>query len=321
MQSIAAFGEVMLELAPAESTPANTKTLSYAGDTYNTALTMARLGLPTSYITRLGKDVYSQHILSALREENVDTQGISFSEDKIPGLYMISNSANGEREFSYWRGQSAARELFVDASNVMQLSRHLQNYGWLYFSGISLAILDDIARANYISFLKHFRNAGGKIAFDSNFRPRLWENTEKAQRVILSALELSSIALLTLDDEQLLWGDPEQRVLEASLSRYSQFNIDEIVFKRGAEDVIVYQNGHQQNFPVPKVDNVLDTTAAGDTFNAGYLAARLCGKTIANAVQQACACAAVIIQHCGGVIPRSVFNEELKSELNKRRPT
>ncbi len=308
MPDIAVVGEVMLELAPGQTT--DSLTLSYAGDTYNTAVTLARLGVDTAYITRLGRDRYSQAILQRLADENIDTTGIDLSEARVPGLYMIHNSPDGEREFAYWRGQSAARELFHPRLDSSAVRRKLLASPWLYFSGISLAILEDKARADYIDFLQEYRAAGGRIAFDSNYRPRLWASREEAQHFTKLALTYSNVGLLTMDDEEALWGPCTDLA-----ARYHDYALDELVFKRGAEDVLVLENhtpenGNSHAFPVMKVEPV-DTTAAGDNFNAGYLAARIQGQSIASAVRLACDCAGIIIQHRGGVIPREVFLEEL----------
>lgn len=314
MPDIAVVGEVMLELAPLSPEQSSTLKLGYAGDTYNTAITLARLGAATAYVTRLGKDLYSQAILAKLASENIETSGITFSDRRIPGLYMIHNHPDGEREFAYWRGQAAAREMFASAEQASALNTFLMSCPWLYFSGITLAILGDEGRRNYIGFLQQYREQGGKIAFDSNYRPALWADKDQAQRWTRQALELCDIALLTLDDEQELWGIDAANAAQ----HYTAYGIDELVFKRGAEDVVVVHNGRESRFPVAKVARPLDTTAAGDNFNAGYLAARLAGASIEYAVHQACDCATVIIQHRGGVIEQDTFMQELAARQSQR---
>lgn len=312
MPDIAVVGEVMLELAASTPDTPCTLNLAYAGDTYNTAITMARLGTATSYVTRLGKDLYSSRILRRLGDENIDSRGVSFSPDRMPGLYMIHNREDGEREFAYWRSQSAAKELFSPDFDFSTVKQHLMQAPWLYFSGITLAILSEQGRANYIDFLQQYRQRGGKIAFDSNFRPALWASKSAAQAAVEAALTLSNIALLTLDDEELLW-DKNLHDLADINEHYKDFDIDELVFKRGAEDVLVVQRGEPSRFTVNKIAKPVDTTAAGDNFNAGYLAARLHNQSLEKAVRLACNCAGVIIQHRGGVIDKQLFLSELNA--------
>lgn len=317
MPQIAAIGEVMIELAPAGTQAESGKTLntlSFAGDTYNTVVSLARLGIEASYVSRLGDDRFSDSIITNLSDENVATHTIQRAKGEVPGLYMIQNTPDGEREFFYWRGQAPAKQLF-DKNNpgTASLLDSLSGHPWLYFSGITLAIISEEARQTLFAFLASYRASGGKVAFDSNYRPRLWDSAHEAQQATTAALAQTDLALLTLDDEALLWGEDDD-LLEQAKTRYQKLAISELVFKRGAEDVIIIQNenGHEteSRVDVPKVNNIVDTTAAGDTFNAGYLSARLKGESATEAAKEACRCANVIIRHRGGVIPKQVFLDE-----------
>ncbi len=309
MAKIACIGEVMIELAPSPAQyrgEAELKTLAYAGDTYNTVVTLARLGAAAAYITRLGDDHYSDAIVAALNSEGVAAEGVIRHRGMVPGLYMIHNSDDGEREFFYWRSQAPARQLFHHTDEIVRWESELAETDWLYLSGITLAIIGDTGRQNLIAFIQRFRERGGKLAFDSNYRPRLWPSAQEAQIAITELLEHTDLALLTLDDEALLWGAGADTVVGVR-ERYGHCGIPEIVLKRGPEDVLILQGDQETAVPVTPVDNIVDTTAAGDTFNAGYLAKRLTGGSPENSAQQASRCAGVVIQHRGGVIDREVF--------------
>jgi len=312
MAKIACIGEVMIELAATESSDQarEFKALSYAGDTYNTAVTLARLGTDTTYVTRLGDDHYSDAIIARLHTEGVGTQAIIRQESTVPGLYMIHNSPDGEREFFYWRSQAPARELFTQRQEISLLEQTLNDCTMVYLSGITLAIISPAARQQLLAFLRRFKERGGQVAFDSNYRPRLWQTPEQAQQATRELLSVTDLALLTLDDEELLWGDSEDPVA-AVQQRYGDYSIAEIVLKRGAQEVIIVKGEQRTQVAVPKVEQIVDTTAAGDTFNAGYLAARSAGESAEAAAAQACRCAAVIIQHRGGVIDRELYLSEL----------
>lgn len=317
MPQIAAIGEVMIELAPAGMDPQTGKplnTLSFAGDTYNTVVSLARLGIDASYVTRLGDDRFSDSIIANLSDESVATALIDRAQNDVPGLYMIQNTSDGEREFFYWRDQAPAKQLFDPTRpDTEKLLDGLSHHPWLYFSGISLAIISGEARQALFAFLASYRANGGKVAFDSNYRPRLWGDRQEAQQATMAALTQTDLALLTLDDEALLWGENDDLLTEAK-ARYTKLGIPELVFKRGAEDVIILETAdnteRECRVIVPKVENIIDTTAAGDTFNAGYLAARLKGQNAEQAAQEANRCANVIIRHRGGVIPKQVFLDE-----------
>ena len=313
MAHIAAIGEVMVELAPfpvdiPEAKNRELMALSFAGDTYNTSVYMARLGLKTDYVTNLGEDTFSQQIMQRLDSENIGTAMIQCFPGRSPGLYIIRNTSDGEREFSYWRKEAPARELFSTAENCEALFEQLKHCDCVYLSGITLAIIGEHARQHLLSVLQKLRAANVSIAFDTNYRPRLWNNKQEAQSAMLRVMQHTDIALLTLDDEFLLWGDD---TLEGCKERYKNCQLRELVLKRGAEDAVIITADLQIHVPVPPVANVIDTTGAGDTFNAGYLAARLQGASPEDAARQGIRCAGIIIRHRGAVIEKSVFDKEL----------
>lgn len=313
MAHIAAIGEVMVELAPFPVNPAEAggkdiMALGFAGDTYNTSVYMARLGLKTDYVTKLGEDPYSQQIMQRMAGENIGTDMIERVTGRSPGLYIIRNTPDGEREFFYWRKEAPARELFATPETSSALVQQLKACNCVYLSGITLAIIGEQGRGNLLEALKQLRTAGVTIAFDSNYRPRLWRDKQEAQQAMLQIMQHTDIALLTLDDEQLLWGDDS---IEGCKARYAACALRELVLKRGAQDAVIISNGSQVHVPVPPVANVIDTTGAGDTFNAGYLAARLQNASAEDAARQGIRCAGIIIRHRGAVIERSVFDKEL----------
>lgn len=311
MTQIACIGEVMIELATAPSNSGQVlKALSYAGDTYNTVVTLARLGATADYVTRLGDDHYSDAVINRLASESVGSDAIVRQTGKVPGLYMIHNSPDGEREFFYWRDRAPARELFHHDSEIATLEAKLAQTEMVYLSGITLAIIGQQGRRNLMGFLQRFRAKGGKVAFDSNYRPRLWASASEAQAANRELLALTDLALLTLDDEELLWGTQGDAIGELQ-ERYRDLNISEIVLKRGSENVVILKGTERTETAVPPVTDIVDTTAAGDTFNAGYLAAHLAGKNPDECARQANRCAGVIIRHRGGVIDKTVFLEEV----------
>jgi len=312
MARIAAIGEVMVELSPfpgAESNGRDLMALSFAGDTYNTSVYMARLGLQTDYVTRLGDDPYSATILARMAEEKIGTDLIDQVPGRSPGLYVIRNTPDGEREFFYWRKEAPARELFDDAARTARLIEQLSVVDCVYLSGITLAIIGEAGREALFSALAGLREKGVKIAFDSNFRPRLWSDKKQAQEAMLRVLRVTDIALLTLDDELLLWGDES---IDGCIARYQGLPLEELVLKRGASDTVIIQQGVQTSVPVPPVSNIVDTTGAGDTFNAGYLAGRLAGLSAVESAKQGTRCAGIIIRHRGGVIDKAIFEQALQ---------
>ncbi len=306
---ILAIGEVMLELAPAgEAGGKKLLALGYAGDTYNTAIYLTRLGVSTAYFTRLGDDPYSSELLQLMAQEGLDTTSIEIVSGRTPGLYLIANQPNGERSFSFWRGQSPAREMFSTQASAAALEQRLLAIPYAYLSGVTLGILSDEARASLLRILANFRARGGKVVFDNNYRPQLWRNREHACGAMAGALAVADIALLTDDDEARLWGSGEPVDV---LGRCMDAGVGEVVIKRGPNPVVVAASGgggcREQQVEVPPVAQVVDTTAAGDSFNAGYLAARFSGRDPASAAAHGCRCAGVVIQHRGAIVAKNHF--------------
>lgn len=311
MAKIAAIGEVMVELSPfptSDNQGRDIMALSFAGDTYNTSVYMSRLGLATSYVTQLGQDPYSEQILQRMSAENIDTSMVNKVPGRSPGLYIIRNTPDGEREFFYWRKEAPAREMFATAASAAALGEQLAACDCVYLSGITLAIIGATGREHLYGVLAQLRQKGVTIAFDSNYRPRLWADKQEAQDAMLAIMQHTDIALLTLDDEMLLWGDDS---IESCKARYASYALKELVLKRGADDAVIISNGSETRVPVPPVQGVVDTTGAGDTFNAGYLAARLMNKSAEDAARQGIRCAAIIIRHRGAVIDKAIFDKEL----------
>lgn len=296
---VAIIGECMVELQKSGELFKQ----SYGGDTLNTALYLARLtssqDVMTRYLTGLGQDPFSQQMLTSWQKEGINTDSVIISDKHLPGMYLIETSAEGERRFFYWRDNSAAKYWLNDktVANTQQLLNQQQ---FIYLSGISLAILPEPARHLLFNLLENARKSGSKIIFDNNYRPALWPSTEAAQVAYQRMLTLTDMAFLTFDDEQLLYGDQHE---SQSIARAQQYGVNEIVIKRGAEPCYIVIDHEQQEIPANKVSNVIDTTAAGDSFSAGYLACRILGGSPAEAANAGHLLAGTVIQHRGAIIP------------------
>ena len=281
-------GEAMIEI----SIDAPGRQVGFAGDTFNTAVYMARALPPgtVDYATVVGEDVLSDRMLSFFEAQGVGTGPIWRHPERLPGIYAITLDEQGERSFSYWRDHSAARMLFTDGFAA------LEGADLVYFSGITLAILPPLVRTALIAFLAGFP---GQVAFDSNYRPRLWPSPEIARDVMEMAWGVTDIALPSLDDELVLFGDADA---EAVRARFHGYGLMKGVLKRGAKGPLLLA----PEAPVgvfPPAEKVVDTTAAGDSFNAGFLAALLNGATEAEAAQAAHALALQVIGVPGAILP------------------
>lgn len=303
IKRIAIIGECMIELRK------NSGVLEqgFGGDTLNTAVYLSRLthaqGISTSYLTGLGRDPFSQQMLTAWQAESLDTELVAISDDKLPGIYAIETAPDGERSFCYWRNDSAAKYWLRD-QDIPQLAHSLRDHQMIYLSGISLAILPPDCSDALLELLRLCRAQGASIAFDNNYRPALWPSPQQAQNVYRQVLALTDIAFLTFDDEQALYGDEaEQQAIE----RTQALGVKEIVIKRGGDCcLVVTQAGVESIAPLP-VKQIVDTTAAGDSFSAGYLAKRILGGSTSDSALAGHTLAGAVIQQRGALIDRQLM--------------
>ena len=303
---VVAFGECMLEL---RGQPFGALQQGYGGDTLNTAVYLARCGarqgLQVDYATALGDDGLSSGLLQRWQAEGLHTGLVRRLPGKLPGLYLIEVDAQGERRFHYWREQAAARAYFDTPEGATPLEQQAGQIDALYFSGISLAILPPAGRARLTALAQALRARGAQVVFDNNYRPRLWPEQAVAQAVFAQFMGLASTLLLSLDDEQALWGLPSA---EAALQRTLALPCPELVVKNGAAETLVRLAGEAPvRVPTQRVARVVDTTAAGDSFAGAYLAARLGGASPAAAAAAGNALAAVVVQHHGAIIPAAAM--------------
>jgi 2-dehydro-3-deoxygluconokinase len=300
---IASIGECMIELNHLD---ASTLALAYGGDTLNTALYLARSGpadrFSVDYVTALGDDPYSEAMLAGWQAEGIGTAQVARLPGKLPGLYIIRLDDKGERRFFYYRSAAAARFLFADDATAAQLAE-LPGYDLVYFSAITLSILGPPARDRLFAALGALRRRGGRVAFDSNFRPSGWPDLAIARATVERFLDVVDIALPTFDDEQKLFGDAEPA---GTAARYAASAVGEVVVKLGAEGCLVAAGGGMQRVAAPPA-RVVDTTAAGDAFNAGYLAARLLGREPGAAALVGHRLAGTVVGHKGAIIPRAAM--------------
>jgi 2-dehydro-3-deoxygluconokinase len=296
---IVAAGEAMLELsgAPGGVRLGEGWRLGFGGDTLNTALHLARYGLDVAYLTALGDDRFSDDLCTAWREEGLDTGLVLRDPAKPTGLYAITTDPNGERSFTYWRSDSAARRLFAhpDAQSVIEQAGECDV---LVFSLISLAILPMAGREALLALAAAVRARGGKVVFDGNYRPRLWESREEARLWRDRALVQCDLGLPTLEDEIALGGSNDP---EAVARAWRQAGASEVVVKLGAAGAF---GPDDRTRPPRAVLKPVDTSGAGDAFNAGFLSVWLRGANAEAAVAEGARLAAWVIMRPGAVPER-----------------
>ena len=298
-RSVVCIGECMVELMASDQPDQLKK--GFAGDTFNTAYYLkCILGTDesVSYMTAVGKDALSCELMQTLENAGLDTQYIRQMDDRTVGLYLVENDAQGERYFTYWRSQSAAKSLFQGQDGHRLLSS-LGAFSTVYLSGISLAILPPNDRTLLINTLKQQNR---QVIFDPNYRPALWESKEEALETFKALAKTGAIVMTTLEDEEALHG--LNRSEDACAFWFAQ-GASDVIVKMGAKGCFIAS----ENTLVPALQGIspLDTTGAGDSFNGAYIAALLQGHSPKEAALKAHALAAQVIQHRGAIIPSDLL--------------
>jgi 2-dehydro-3-deoxygluconokinase len=295
---VALFGECMLELS---GTAFGAMRQSYGGDTFNTAVYLSRCSggaIKTWYATALGDDAMSLALKPRWAHDGLELDLVRTIPGRLPGLYQIQVDDKGERQFSFWRDNSAAKAYFDTSETPLEARR--DEWDAFYFSGISLAILPPAGRERLFAFARALRDRGASVVFDNNYRARLWPDITVARENFHQAFAVASTALITADDHQAMFG---LESLPAAVRAAQDLPIQEVVIKRGAEPTLVrYGNDAWQSVPVKLVHHVVDTTAAGDSFAAAYLSRRLRGATPQVSASFGNELAARVIQHHGAII-------------------
>jgi 2-dehydro-3-deoxygluconokinase len=295
---VVSVGEVMVELARGGD---GRFAIGCGGDTFNTAVYLARAGVDVGFATALGDDPYSEGVLALAAAENVGRDLVLRAPGRLPGLYLVDNDPGGARRLSRWGDAAPARELF-ELDNWAGVAEGLLAARMIYFTGITLSLYSNVGLGRFLAVLEMARKEGVKIAFDGNFRPNGWKgDVGRARAVFLEALKRVDIALPAFDDEAILWGDPSP---ESTVDRMQAFGIAEVVVKNGPNSALVAASDKREQVPVPEVVEPVDPMAAGDGFNAGYLAARLAGARPLDAALAAHRLAAEVIRHRGAIMPR-----------------
>ena len=309
MSKVACIGECMVELKQADG---GLFSRGYGGDTLNTAVYLARLGVGADYVTALGDDALSDEMIAGWAVEGVGTKRVARLPGKLPGLYMIQTDDKGERRFFHWRDSAAARSL-MDLPQTPEMLNSLAGYDVIYLSAITLSLYGGEGRARLFAALKGARESGARFAFDTNFRARGWPDLDVARAVFQKAFAAADIVLASTEDLLPLYPGESNEALLARIPGA------EVVLKLSEPASILRLQGVLHPIKAePLQAPVVDTTAAGDSFAAAYIAARLHGAEPVEAARAGHRLAGVVVCHPGAIIPRAAMPPGLIPAISRK---
>lgn len=299
MIKVAAIGECMIEMLPQDG---GLYKCGYAGDTFNMAQYLAWIGenVQVSYVTALGADRFGREMLQVWQDNNIDTSLVMSSTEKSSGLYFADTDENGNRDYTFFRSDSAAKQMFnlPDSGRVFET---VLTYDVVYASAITMMILNETDRQKLIDLFKTAREKGIKTVFDTNYRAAGWKSADDAATWMTFILRHTDIALPTDDENRTVFGDKDA---QETIDRIKALGVPEIAVKCGKEDCLSHHKGQQTRVAAAKDVKIADTTSAGDSFNAAYLYGRLNGLSPEEAAKWGHELASIVIQHRGALIPR-----------------
>ncbi|WP_017446559.1 sugar kinase [Gayadomonas joobiniege] len=303
MGSILALGEGMVELKMNDGKLEH----KFAGDTLNAAIYAKRWApeLDIYFYSAVGSDLFSEQMLAYLGTEDIGTDAMLTTDLANIGIYAIQTDETGERSFTYWRKDSAATrmvELLTSAGGTDKLPKA----DCIFLSGISLGILSDENKKTLFEMLTKLKSAGAKIAFDPNFRPRMWRNTEHAVEWIVKAYQLADIALPGLDEHEDIFG---HKTVEDVRDFMQSHQVNEFVIKAGKAGVYAFSGQEECHIPFNPAPKQVDSTAAGDSFAGTYLASRVAGSSLVNSIKNADSVAREVVQHSGAIIDKQLYQQ------------
>ncbi len=275
MPDIISIGECMIELfaeEPIES--ADTFTRSLAGDSFNICVAAQRLGTSTGYVTRLGDDPFADYLLGTFQSLGIDTSSVK-RVDGFNAVHFVAQLPNGDRDFVYYRSGSAPSTLEPDDLD----EEYIASAKVLHCSGVAQAISES-ARQTVLRAAQIAKERGIKVSYDPNYRYQLWgpEDIREAASELLPYVDYL-LPNVPDDSRALIDSEDPNQVVE----HFRNMGVPVVAVTRGEHGALIGCDEGVFEIPAYRPEVTVDTTAAGDAFNGGFIHGLLNGMSIAEA--------------------------------------
>lgn len=266
MKKIAAIGELLIDFVPQEKGCALSDVVHFervaGGAPANVVTAVSRLGGNGVMVSQVGCDAFGTHIIRELEKSGVDTRYVFRTRQANTGLAFVSLAADGNREFSFFRNPSA--DLYL--SEEQMEPGMLEDTAVLHFCSVDL--VDWPVRKAHERLITLAKERGVIVSFDPNVRLPLWETPEACQQAIREFLPLADI--IKLSDEELEFVTGCEDEAEAA-KKLLESNCRMLILTKGADGSSVYTRHAEAHISAVSVDDVVDTTGAGDSFAGAFL--------------------------------------------------
>ena len=255
------------------------------GAELNVAIGLSRLEHKVGYMTKLGNDPFGKRIADNMRENNISTDLISYTDERFTGFMLKGKVLEGDPGIFYFRRNSAASTLSGKDVDGLDFSE----YDWIHCTGITGALTDSTREA--LDHLEKIAKKNGMtFTFDPNLRPQLWPSTEAMASYMNMMASKSDIFFPGIKECKICIGEDDP---EKAAEKYLDMGCRCAVIKLGAEGAYYAtkdETGYVEGF---KVDHIVDTVGAGDGFAAGVISALKEGLSLKEAVRRGNAIGAI----------------------------
>jgi len=288
-------GECMLEIANINK---NKYIQSFAGDTLNFASYLNKKLIDVDYLTSVGISEINKIFFKLLRQKNISKKLVHIHAIKETGLYLINNNSLGEKKFYYWRDDSAAKNYF-NSLNFMDLKNILLKYNYLYFSGITLSIISLRKQKEFLQLIKKLKKNNVKIIFDLNIRLKRWSNLNYLSISLNLFLPFVDILFATGEDMK-NWQNKDG--LNNFINLIKKSNINHAIFRKSASiNYALYEGEVCKKINIVR-KKIIDSSGAGDGYNAAYISSFLDKGNIVESLKAAHAMGFEITMKKGAII-------------------
>ena len=258
---------------------------------------VAKLGVSASIVGSVGNDDFGEYTVNRLKNDGVDVSAIEIIQNKPTGIAFVRYQFDGERDFLFTLQTSAATQI-----NVEKMREHLLETTHLHVVGSSLSMAP-VAEC-IVAAIAQIKHNGGTISFDPNVRPEIMQEAAMRSR-LMEVLKQCDIFLPSAGEIALFSAKTDE---QEAVKEILDMGVSEVVIKKGSAGAVYYSTDKYHQYAALVV-NQIDPTGAGDCFSATYVASRLQGAAIDEAMELACTAGALAVMHQGPMEGNATLNQ------------